>query len=231
MKLKRNKFSRGVVPVPSLLVAFGWLGIWLVWPMGTAGLRGVELPCTVSVVDAADLEGSLYRPDIFLPSASGFSVQGDQSGAMDMLSGRANMPPRLLAREEAVPVVPDNTGALRPPMPDEEPYVPAFQDQPLFGKLGDGGLHLLTAVKGNLSECGFKIPDLAAVLEGKTDRPWLVEIHVDLGSDGRVNHAFLMAGTQDAELNANLVRRMYFAEAMPSGRECSGRVVISCGRR
>ena len=136
-----------------------------------------------------------------------------------------------LSWREAVPVVPDNTSALRPPMTAEEPYLPAFQDQPLFDKLSAGGLHLLTAVRGELSGCGFKIPDLAAVLEGKTDRPWIVEIHVDLGSDGRVNHAFLMTGSQDAELNAKLVRRMYFAEAMAVDRECSGRVVISCGRR
>ncbi|MDP6525235.1 MAG: hypothetical protein QGI24_09615 [Kiritimatiellia bacterium] len=231
MKRKRNKFSRGIVPVPSLLIALGWLAIWLVWPMGVTSLRGVESPSTVSVLDASELEGSLYRPDIFLPSANGFNVHGDQSGTVDMLSERKYLPPRLLTRDEAVPVVPDNTSALRPSMADEEPYVPAFQDQPLFDKLSADGLHLLTAVRGNLSDCGFKIPDLAAVLEGKTDRPWIVEIHVDLGSDGRVNHAFLMTGSQDAELNAKLVRRMHFAEAMAVDRECSGRVVISCGRR
>lgn len=231
MKWSRHEYSRGVVPWPSLLIALGWIGIWFAWPLGADSGSKLESSTVVSVIDESEIESSLYRPDTFLPSASGFTVADVENVPVSIFREEVHVPPRFLAKDEALPRLRIRDSVLVYSLDDARRYAPLYREQPIFDRMQEDSLHVLTIVEGALRERGFAVPDLSKVLEGKTERPWTVEMDVRVDAEGRVCHVFLLSRSQDDELNTALVRKMYFAKLVPVDSECSGRVVISCGRR
>jgi hypothetical protein len=88
---------------------------------------------------------------------------------------------------------------------------------------------LRVTVRGDLGGFGLRMPEFPATIAARTNEAWSVSAYVEMDASGKAANVFLESGTQDAALNANLVRVLLRSELEKPGRHCSGRVVIGFG--
>ena len=77
----------------------------------------------------------------------------------------------------------------------------------------------------------FAAPEFSAESIKGFEKPWLVEVHVDVGEDGRPENVFLETGCDDKKVNAAVVKMVSMGKLKQPGTKCSGHVVMSFGKR
>jgi hypothetical protein len=111
----------------------------------------------------------------------------------------------------------------------KDSFSPEWPSAPAFGPPAAGRTGLRVTVRGDLGGFGLRMPEFPATIAARTNEAWSVSAYVEMDASGKAANVFLESGTQDAALNANLVRVLLRSELEKPGRHCSGRVVIGFG--
>jgi len=179
-------------------------------------------------------DGNLYmKPDLFgRPSRVGFRVpeQEDKSSAalIDYRIGK----PKYLERRMSPGKRPfsgsDNSSSdsVRGSLGS---YSPLWHSDAAFSRESGGDALAFVQVSGKLAQYEFTLDQSRVKHLEKGEKPWQVVVYVEVGEGGGPEHVFLETGCDDPEINAAVVRAMYYGKVSSSGTACSGRVTISCG--
>ena len=211
---KSSPFSRGVIGIPTIVIAAMWVGLWGLLPRPVSRSGAPELPeprVTYSAVAAREVRLHM-APHLFaLPSPIGFSPNGDQARP-EPFTDAPPRPPRYLDRDpawtpsgalagsgESVPSV------LLP----ERSHSPWYVADPVFRAPEQEPARMFYQVSAPLEGRAFKVPDFAGGRLPIFDKPWQVRVHVDLDEEGRVKHVLLESGCDDPAINAMVIREMY----------------------
>jgi len=233
---RRNPFSRGVIGVPTVLIALAWLGLWALWPAADGSVvRDGNLPgARVSYRRGAE-NGSLYRDPtiVAFPSRIGGGPVDEQEGPAEARPWRPPRPPRFLesglvpgAAGPAAQEVPARNGRARR---EQLTYEPLWLEAPVFSQAPAGGRRVGVEASAELRDRGFEVPGLAAEGAKWAETPWQVKVTVDIGEDGRPEHVFLETPCEHKEVNAAVVLMMYRGKLKKAGSPCAGRVTVCFG--
>ena len=233
---RRNPFSRGVIGVPTVLIALAWLGLWALWPSAEGSVvRGGSLPgARVSYRRGAE-NGSLYRDPtiVAFPSRIGGGPVDEQEGPAEARPWRPPRPPRFLepgpVPGAAGPEASAETALNRRALRERLAYEPLWPEAPVFSRSPAGDRRVRVEAAAELRDRGFEVPGLAAEGTKWAEPPWQVVVAVDIGEDGRPEHVFLETPCEHKEVNAAVVRMMYKGELKKAGSPCAGRVTVHFG--
>ncbi len=230
----RELHTRFVVGAPVVLIATGWLALWLLWPSAPDGPARRQTGCRVRFVGEIPLRSQSYfeREGFGRPSRVGFGVIGQPSAGESVgLPETRTGGPRFLDREPAPAVAGSGAGqGGKPDVPDRQAlfYLPGWSEKPVF-KTTSGNLPaIMVRLSPSLQECGFCPPALSTNQFSAARGAWQVVLVVEVGTGGHPEHVFVESGCESPEINATIARLMYGGTA-PDGRSCSGRVWVGMG--
>jgi len=219
--------------LPSILIAAAWVGLWFLWPWVKRSQKASVLPEPRVVL--ARLAGGQSRsymdPTMFGRSSRvGFALgERPDSGPGDL----PYRPPSVSGTLAAPGPAPAGPVALTPDMSaaaaSKGSFVPEWPVGRAFSRppAREPSIHM--AVRGELAEAGLRVPELPAAVAARTAGTWSVSAYVEVDESGLVSEVFLESGTQDAALNADVVRGLSRAVAENAGRRRSGRVEVGWG--
>lgn len=214
--------------IPTVLVSASWVGLWLLWPHGSApaGIAGRPRP-PAGVCEVANDSVAFRRPEQFgLPSPEGFSVQETEDWSSSVLGAPLALPPRTLARAE-------RTAALAMPFSldltaggAQASYQPVFAPAAVYEAPGARRrVHVLSS--DCLARRGLELSRTLAGIE--TNRDWEVGAWVEVAPEGRVEHVLVDAGSGDTNLDRRVEAALYRARVTERGQACGGWLRIGYG--
>jgi len=226
---------RWPIDLPTVLLAGGWLAMWLLWPSQEAP-RVLRRPhgARVSLAGVGGgADGLHVTPDLFgRPSAVGFRAPDSEGGVPDSLALRARHSSHALARTTDAAAdrrdVHDLAESARGGLTR---YTPVVAETPAFTRGTSEDLLMSVTMAPALAAAGFEFPRLAADEARVTGRAWIATICVELGADGRAEHVYLESGSGNAKIDGALVRAVAGGRAPGPCEGCRGLVTVSFGRR
>jgi len=226
----RQRYLRGIIDAPSVLVAAGWIALWLVWPASLRRpARAAALPPSrVFLVASPNGEaGVSFAPRV---SAAALSALDESSGLADGLSGPIPREPRYLAREAAAFARPGG-GPLAPVLEktaaDRGAFEPVFRVEPVFARLDRPPGGLVCEPGGDLRRAGFDLPADADARAAEFAQPWQVTAYVSVGEDGAVEDVFFLEPVEPAEVRDFALRALLRGRLARPGAARTGRVTLS----
>jgi TonB family protein len=238
MKRLRNRYSRGPVGLPGVLVLAGVALLWQLWPDVPKSARGGrEQPAMLyAYIRHMPERGTLReKPDLFgMLSPVGFRMPGDDGGIPV-----APPPERKPARPVLIRKPDGLSGGGHTPLPPLDTlareelvsYDPFWQDEPVFSNVVAGKSAVGMVLSESLIKAGMVIDKMQTIApeEGRTG--WLVVVSVSLCEDGRVDHVFVESGSGVTAIDQAVVRVVARAKtAEPPGKPVRGRVSVGFGR-
>lgn len=231
---KRSPFSRGAVGAPAVLISVLWIGLWWCWPHPGQGTgAGTLPPPRVTYSGVMSPATRLHMaPHLFaLPSLVGFSPNGSQAEP-EPFTDAPERPPRFLARTAdwtaAGLLGPIWSGA--PEAPPQRSHTPRYVVGPVFAPPADKAARMFHEVAAALQDRSLEVPDLAGGGLATFDKPWQVQVYVDVDEDGCVEHVLLESGCGEAAIDAMVIRELYRAKATPQkGVVTGGHVTVGFG--
>lgn len=220
-----NKYSRGVIGVPSVLLIAGWGALWLVWP---ADIVSSTVKRTVSGtrIHYVDVDKDPYGdprerfgPESILPQ------NGHEESSLLLSHHRARNPDYKAGNVEAiggVPVQPHVAQLLY----IGKNYSLGWHDDAVFATGGHRVRQVVFTPSGDLQACEFSVPaDVLAGLKG--DGEWEVAVRIDVGDGGKPEHVFLESSCGDKSIDARVIRAMYRGRSMKEHGRCCGSAKVS----
>ena len=236
MRSKRKRaarYVRGIMGIPSFVVAAMWVGIWFLWPDAGRSSLPSDMPTPrVAYVPFDVGEGSWYlRPDVFgRPLSIGFSLPAQGEDVPASPAGRHLPRPRLLERNGRM----SNTAYWEPAQwrkaascRGEAGYRPHWTGDKVFARPDGYEMRFVVDMSRSLRRRGLVIPDLSGKGMVPAEGPWTAVLLLDVNRAGRPEHVFVEAGTGQPDVDSDVARVLYRASAPGSGGPCSGRVTIS----
>ncbi|MFC1497681.1 hypothetical protein ACFLS1_04285 [Verrucomicrobiota bacterium] len=237
---KSRSYSMGIIGLPSVLVALGWIGLWFAWPLPPEGHTadiGKEKTFEVSYVQFDDGKGKTYLDPIILSRSSdnGNAWPDEGEERMDVLCSYQARPPKFLERH------PEEEQEASRFVEYEALYAKTIQGLEKRGprwrrKLVDGqslkperDMVMIIELSEKIKEYGFQIPDFPVKLKEYSQKPWLVTVYVEVNQDGKAEHVFLVTGSNSREVNDIVIRTMEKGKLVKPGERCSGRITVSFG--
>jgi hypothetical protein len=232
----RNRYSRGIVDLPSVFIAVGWVGLWFLWPSFDRWAPRPDdrpAPC-VAFVRGLTVEGKPYmRPDL-MGRPMRVEVPGEDFGA-GMLGSLLSQPerhPRYLERDDGIGWATTNgvAASRNGVLVELGSYRPIWRAERIFlASRTEREMRLSSEVSGDLKKQGFEAPAFTEEELKRFDKPWQVVVYVDVNAAGQPAHVLLETGCEDSKINATVVRAMYRGKVSKPGAACSGRVTLSYG--
>lgn len=213
-KRKENQsVNRRPLAWPSILVACGWLALWLLWPKAPAAAPrrpgvGSSSVAYSSITAAEDL---YVAPDLFgLPSSVGFraalesEVEAPEMSPAYRAGRRHLLPPRA---ETFAPVCDETAGRVADAAAATlTRYQPRWNDPPLFTTTPNRAMQLTVDPSVPLRDRGFRVEELAGAVSNFLDTAWQASLYAELGADGRAAYVFVDQGSGRTGLDDTLVR-------------------------
>ena len=229
MKRRAAGYRPRYVSMPTVIIAVGWLALWLLWPqVPRTQARPAAMSVTrVSYVRCAENPYARPSPMHDWPAAG---LEGDSVNVAPWFASR---PARLLDKDgwtsaAKEPVLGDrHIGELAGCTLKE--FKPVWNDVPVFGSTRSPQMNLNIEAGTALAQAGFELPALPSELT-KFGKPWMVSVFVEVGVNGRVTNAFLDKGCEDPRINALVVKEMYKGVVSAAGTPCADRVKINFGQ-
>lgn len=234
---EKKAYQPGVIGTPSVLIAVGWVSIWLLWP----GVRPVARDETVAsgsrvaYVRLGSAGGNWYtRPDVFgRPSWVGFRLPPAAEGMPEGAIGR-RYPAALLTRADAVAAESRSAPSVEAPSfawgGGATRYEPRWRESHVFQRRnGIKGL-LKVEPRGGLRAGSVTLRAADVEHLSGYGKPWHLVLGVEVGADGGVEHVFVEAAGEDAAITAEAVRAVHRAR-VEGGAGRSGRIALSFGGR
>ncbi len=229
------QYSRGPIGLPSVLLAMGWIVIWLLWPSLVPG-TGAQVPRRVSGVEVSYgvVEESLYMSPLLFARATrvGFRAPEEASSDADLLDLEPRS--RTLRYLHVAPPAPDY-GALRRQTPEGvavkqvDGYRPLWKDSADF-ETAAGTNAVTVELSAPLRERGYR-PGGITWPEGAVELQRLeIRAFVAVDADGMTEGVFLEQGSGHARVDADVVRALEKGKAAPGAGSASGRVSVTMRR-
>jgi hypothetical protein len=229
-----NVLPRRGVDAPTLLLAAGWLGLWLLWP--GARPEAPEPPArrggTAFSFRGAAVEHAYMRPDLFgRPSAYGFRAADLPEEDMRALSSRPAVTAGVLPWRDTA--APSSEGAAAAGGAQTAPdYRPVWDDAPPFTPPAAADMQMTVQLSPDLVHRGYKMAAVPPEAVRKSGKSWLAVFSVEMRADGNVAHVFVEKGSGDSARDGSLVRALYEGRAAERpGSDCLGEVTVSFGRK
>jgi hypothetical protein len=230
---RRNPYAIRTVSVPALLLALGWIGLWLLWPApyrarATAPARRLVKP---QFVGQGIGEDRLYlNPTLFGRSSKvGFSVAERRDAMPGELAEERKADPMPLAWDPSMVGAP--TGAVArldfdaslsaPPA-----YAPVWPRRVAAesSTADRSGLHV--TLRGALRRFGLRVPPFPASIAAYSAQSWSAAALLEMDDEGRATHVFLESGTGIPAVNEAVIQTLGRAVLERPGTGCVGRVEI-----
>lgn len=233
----RNRYTRGVIGVPTIVIVLFWMSIWFLW-------ASVEVPKLVEG-DATSLGISylrpglsvglenigLYFPDKFGARQMSFGVRDDNDMEIsESMPGRRILRSRPYEREVSCAngsILQFGGGVGNMAMStlkdykDETHYDSIFQQK----TLSYGAIKIESS--DVLRKAGFSVPKFILDSIKKVNNPWQSTLFIEIDASGQPVDVFLLSGSGDQEVDTSLVKVLYQSEIVAIGKRYSGQVVVS----
>ncbi|MBN2302724.1 MAG: hypothetical protein JXN60_09435 [Lentisphaerae bacterium] len=224
-----NRYSRGIVGLPSVFVAVGWLAIWLVWPTDAAR-HTVRRTETGTKIRYTSVAGDPYGDSYTRFAGAMLPPQNEDDDTL-LLSYERQREPAFMGGD--IELISDS--AVAPYLPDSNfsgrSSFLQWSAEKVFSAKKHGALRIKYALKGGLAECNFDIPkDVLNSFAALSDNEWEIVVCVEVDEKGRVEHVFVEEQSGDKNIDISIVRALYGGKAMAGSSECSGKIYISAVR-
>jgi hypothetical protein len=231
MSSRKSKYVRGVVGYPSLFVIAGWVGVWFLWPRLPAvpPVPGhLPRPRVVFSEGPVATERLHESPVVFaLSSRVGFGAPRRGVSAPDNEAPALVAEPLFLGWPEAAALRPDLPGRATDGLTAAaEDYHPRWDARPVLDGSVTGVATVVVECRGRLCAAGFEVP-LPDSLCAISSELWVTEAFVALDADGTVRDVFLEKPSQDAKIDAAVVRALWAGRAPAATNAAAGRVMVS----
>lgn len=235
----KHRYYRGMIDAPSVFIAGAAVALWALWPALHHGplQRDLPAPRVFSTHISADGDDLVSRPDLFaLPSPMGFAGLGLMGGMPDIPRTPQGEPlGHLLTRDGPTTpehtTTPDPSRILRIAETSLSGYRHRPATEPVFVRPEHSPRKLTTRCSRFLEEGGFSIPFPDKETLAGFDRAWTVDLFVDIGDNGIVEHVFIENGCDDPKTNDMVVRWVSGGRLAQPGTKLSGRVSVNFGAR
>lgn len=222
------RYSRGIMGLPSLLVALSWAAVWLLWTP-TAGTRLVERPpaatrTVFSEPDPADFAAMDPRDIIRLQRRADEMDAPSSAVISHYAAGPSYLQrgPLGTKREDDLPY----RSALCPE-PGPQKYRPNWREKAVFRPPSPVEPRLVIQCSGELRKYGFHLQELVSRMLALGKAPRQVAVHVKTDENGRVEHVFLDESSGDAQVDQRVLKAIYRGRLVTKGARCSGSVTVS----
>jgi hypothetical protein len=219
--------------MPPVLLAAGWIAIWLLWPHVSRGNGSTHKrePTGMIVRFVGEHDGEIsagLMPDIFAYSAGfGFRRPGrDAEEGLPAAPDKYVRPPRFVADGEFMdtvdlfgeePTVDGISGKFHASWPAEQLFLNGEQEQSV----------VLVEFSGKLKEAGFEMPSISVKEAGGAEQAWRVVVFVETDENGLVKQVFVKTGSGRKEMDSLVCAKVYEGKTKAGGKRSFGRVTVS----
>lgn len=231
----QNWWSQGMVGVPTVFVAGSWLAIWLLWPRMDAPESIVRIlrPQSVSYVRLQGVTAYPYtNPDLIgRPSSVSFRDPEDRRRMPDIVGIAWVNRQKLLELAAGTEVGPaDDVGGRSREIERAGEWRVRWPEVRVYGGPGGDDMRLVVGLAPALRECEFTMQELPLDQLQPAATAWQVVAYVTGDASGETQHVFLESPSENAEVNALVVKTVMKGRALKTGKTFAGRVNVSYGR-
>lgn len=227
--MNKTRFIHAV-PVDALvsvMTAFCFFAIWLLWPSTKAGPHagGTGVQVTRYIFRSTPVSTLRDPTALVRPLLGSGDIGREDFDDTETTAGRSDLA-KLLERSKVA-----GTPFLQLSMQDDPiaRRMPPYVDSPVFARASavtPQGLVRIN-VSGTLLAREFDTATLAAATLPQHEQPWTIRAFVEVDEHGSVSQVFLETPSVNAALNAAVLRALYGSRARKNALPSDGVVSVS----